>query len=82
MRQDVALAFDRLEAAAREMGVLLTITIGFRSDSEQARLFAAQPVRQLSSAASDPRSSRNSSSAAAYHASAAVAPISSGARPS
>ena len=83
MRPDVALAFDRLAAAARgETGLFISVSSGFRSDAEQARLFAAQPGRQLFSAASEPRSSRNSSSAAAYHASAAVAPISSGARPS
>jgi Transglycosylase SLT domain/D-alanyl-D-alanine carboxypeptidase len=43
MRPDVALAFDRMEAAGREDGVLLTVTSGFRSDAEQARLFAAHP---------------------------------------
>ncbi len=43
MRPDVATAFDRLAAAARSDGVALTITSGFRSDAEQARLFAAHP---------------------------------------
>jgi len=44
MRPDVALAFDRLAAAARdEAGLLLGISSGFRSDAEQARLFAAHP---------------------------------------
>jgi hypothetical protein len=43
MRPDVALAFDRLAAAARADGVALTISSGFRSDAEQARLFAANP---------------------------------------
>ena len=43
MRPDVALAFDRLAAAARADGVTLTVTSGFRSDAEQARLFAAHP---------------------------------------
>jgi Transglycosylase SLT domain/D-alanyl-D-alanine carboxypeptidase len=43
MRPDVAMAFDRMEAAARGDGVLLTVTSGFRSDAEQARLFAAHP---------------------------------------
>ncbi len=43
MRPDVALAFDRLAAAARDAGFLLTITSAFRSDAEQARLFAARP---------------------------------------
>src|SRR5205823_7217628 len=43
MRPDTAAAFDRLAAAARAAGVLVTITSGYRSDSEQARLFAAHP---------------------------------------
>jgi soluble lytic murein transglycosylase-like protein len=43
MRPDVAPAFDRLAAAARSDGVALTITSGYRSDAEQARLFAAHP---------------------------------------
>jgi len=44
MRPDVALAFDRMAAAARrEAGLFLLITSGFRSDAEQARLFAANP---------------------------------------
>jgi hypothetical protein len=43
MRPDVALAFDRMAAAAREAGVFLSVTSGFRSDAEQARLFAAHP---------------------------------------
>ncbi len=43
MRPDVARAFDRLAAAAREAGVALSITSAFRSDAEQARLFAANP---------------------------------------
>jgi transglycosylase-like protein with SLT domain/D-alanyl-D-alanine carboxypeptidase-like protein len=44
MRPDVALAFDRMAAAAREeAGLLLGISSGFRSDEEQARLFAAHP---------------------------------------
>jgi soluble lytic murein transglycosylase-like protein len=43
MRPDVALAFDRLAAAARADGVTLAITSAFRSDAEQARLFAAHP---------------------------------------
>ncbi|HYP49000.1 MAG TPA: transglycosylase SLT domain-containing protein, partial [Thermoleophilaceae bacterium] len=41
---DVAQAFDRLAAAARrEAGLILSITSGFRSDADQARLFAANP---------------------------------------
>jgi soluble lytic murein transglycosylase-like protein len=44
MRPDVALAFDRMAAAARrEAGVHLIVVSGFRSDAEQARLFAANP---------------------------------------
>jgi hypothetical protein len=44
MRPDVALAFDRLAAAARnETGLFLNISSGFRSDAEQAKLFAAHP---------------------------------------
>jgi hypothetical protein len=43
MRPDVAQAFDRMEAAAREDGISLTITSAFRSDAEQARLFAQNP---------------------------------------
>src|SRR5215210_9483088 len=43
MRPDVALAFDRLAAAAHRSGLRLSVTSGFRSDAEQARLFAANP---------------------------------------
>jgi hypothetical protein len=44
MRPDVALAFDRMAAAARrEAGLFLIVTSGYRSDAEQARLFAANP---------------------------------------
>jgi hypothetical protein len=43
MRPDVALAFDRMAAAARADGVALVITSAFRGDAEQARLFAAHP---------------------------------------
>jgi hypothetical protein len=45
MRPDVALAFDRMAAAAREeeAGLFLLVTSGFRSDAEQTRLFAAHP---------------------------------------
>ena len=43
MRPDVAQAFDRMNEAARADGVALTISSGFRSDAEQARLFAANP---------------------------------------
>jgi hypothetical protein len=44
MRPDVALAFDRMAAAARrEAGLVLSITSGYRSDAEQAALWAANP---------------------------------------
>jgi hypothetical protein len=43
MRPDVAQAFDRMAAAARRDGIALSITSAFRSDAEQARLFAANP---------------------------------------
>jgi hypothetical protein len=43
MRPDVAMAFDRMNAAARADGVALIITSAFRDDAEQARLFAAHP---------------------------------------
>ena len=43
MRPDVARAFDRMERAARADGVALLIISGFRSDAEQAILFARHP---------------------------------------
>ncbi len=43
MRPDVAAAFDRMAAAAAADGVTLIVVSGFRSDAEQARLFAAHP---------------------------------------
>jgi hypothetical protein len=43
MRPDVALAFDRLERAAVGDGIRLIIASGFRSDAEQAILFARHP---------------------------------------
>jgi Transglycosylase SLT domain/D-alanyl-D-alanine carboxypeptidase/Putative Flp pilus-assembly TadE/G-like len=44
MRPDVALAFDRMAAAARgEAGLYLSITSAYRSDAEQAVLWAANP---------------------------------------
>ena len=43
MRPDVAEAFDRMAVAARRDGHTLSITSAFRSDAEQARLFAANP---------------------------------------
>ncbi len=43
MRPDVAQAFDRMAAAARADGVALLITSAFRSDAEQAILWAQRP---------------------------------------
>jgi soluble lytic murein transglycosylase-like protein len=43
MRPDVAQAFDRMEAAAAADGVRLIVVSGFRSNAEQAALFAARP---------------------------------------
>ncbi len=43
MRPDVAAAFDRLAAAARRDGHELIVVSGFRTDAEQAVLFAAHP---------------------------------------
>jgi hypothetical protein len=43
MRPDVALAFDRMAAAARADGISLIVVSAWRSDAEQARLFAAHP---------------------------------------
>jgi hypothetical protein len=43
MRPDVAAAFDRMAAAARGAGFALLVVSGFRSDAEQAVLFAAHP---------------------------------------
>lgn len=43
MRPDVAAAFDAMAAAAGAAGITLTITSAFRSDAEQAALFAANP---------------------------------------
>jgi Transglycosylase SLT domain/D-alanyl-D-alanine carboxypeptidase/Putative Flp pilus-assembly TadE/G-like len=43
MRPDVAVAFDRLAAAAAADGLALSITSAYRSDAEQAALFAANP---------------------------------------
>src|SRR5215207_8318740 len=43
MRPDVARAFDRMAAAARRDGIYLIVVSGYRSDAEQARLFAAHP---------------------------------------
>ncbi len=43
MRPDVAVAFDRMAAAAARDGLALVVNSGFRSDAEQAALFAAHP---------------------------------------
>lgn len=43
MRPDVAAGFDRMAAAAAGAGHALIINSGFRSDAEQATLFAANP---------------------------------------
>jgi soluble lytic murein transglycosylase-like protein len=43
MRPDVALAFDRLDKAARNAGIELVITSAYRSDAEQAELFRRHP---------------------------------------
>lgn len=43
MRPDVAAAFDRLALAASGAGHALIVSSAFRSDAEQARLFARRP---------------------------------------
>jgi hypothetical protein len=43
MRPDVAAAYDQMAAAARGDGIVLLVVSGFRSDAEQAELFAAHP---------------------------------------
>ena len=43
MRPDVAAAFDAMEKAAAAAGIDLVVNSGFRSDAEQATLFAAHP---------------------------------------
>jgi hypothetical protein len=43
MRPDTAQAFDRLSAAAARDGVSLIVVSAFRSNAEQAALFAARP---------------------------------------
>jgi hypothetical protein len=43
MRPDVAAAYDRMAAAAAAGGITLIVVSGFRSDAEQAELFAAHP---------------------------------------
>ena len=46
MRPDVAAAFDRMAAAASQAGISLVVNSAFRSDAEQAALFAAHPDPQ------------------------------------
>jgi LAS superfamily LD-carboxypeptidase LdcB len=43
MRPDVARAFDGMLAAARADGIDLIVNSGYRSDAEQAKLFAQHP---------------------------------------
>lgn len=43
MRPDVGVAFDEMASAASADGVSLVVVSGFRSDAEQAALFAAHP---------------------------------------
>jgi hypothetical protein len=43
IRPDVGVAFDHMAAAADEAGFALIVNSGFRSDAEQAALFAAHP---------------------------------------
>ncbi len=43
MRPDVAEGYDRMAATARADGIGLVVVSGFRSDAEQAALFAAHP---------------------------------------
>jgi hypothetical protein len=43
MRPDVGAAFDRMAAAADQAGFALIVNSAFRSDAEQAALFAAHP---------------------------------------
>ncbi len=43
MRPDVAAAFDRMATAAARAGIALLVNSAYRSDAEQAALFAAHP---------------------------------------
>jgi hypothetical protein len=43
IRPDAAAAYDQMAAAARADGIALMVVSGFRSDAEQAELFAAHP---------------------------------------
>ena len=46
MRPDVALAFDRMERAARADGATLLISSGYRTDAEQAELFRTRLLKR------------------------------------
>ncbi|HEX3562855.1 MAG TPA: transglycosylase SLT domain-containing protein [Solirubrobacterales bacterium] len=46
VRPDVAVAYDRMAAAAKSAGLDLVVVSGFRSDAEQAELFARHPDPQ------------------------------------
>ncbi len=46
MRPDVAVAFDRMVPPRRQAGVMLVINSAYRSDAEQAVLFAEHPDPQ------------------------------------
>lgn len=43
IRPDAAAAYDQMASAARADGIVLVVVSGFRSDAEQAELFAAHP---------------------------------------
>ncbi|HET7418378.1 MAG TPA: transglycosylase SLT domain-containing protein [Solirubrobacterales bacterium] len=43
IRPDAAAAYDQMALAARSDGIVLLVVSGFRSDAEQAELFAAHP---------------------------------------
>ena len=51
MRPDVALAFDRMYAAARAAGVTLIVNSAYRSDAEQARAVRGEPGPEVGRAA-------------------------------
>jgi hypothetical protein len=51
MCSDVALAFDRIDKAARADGVTAAINSGYRSDAEQAELFRRHPRSEMGRAA-------------------------------
>jgi LAS superfamily LD-carboxypeptidase LdcB len=68
MRPDVAVAFDRMAAAARrEAGLYLSISSAFRSDAEQAKLFAEPQPEVGGPAGHQPAPLRPQSSTSAAH---------------